>query len=353
MRAGSMLRALARHYRVTLLVSPRYLPWSGGIPGEIAASCERVVFPGSPQTLARRERFDVVHVFRLAALPDARPWLRKATARHIDLDDLESVSGRRMAIVARANTRLEEAARAEQAAGEARIREDAALARFDRVYVCSEGDRLALLERRVGRAEVVVLPNTLPLPVTTPFPPPGGSFTLLFVGTLGYAPNEDAVHDFCTSMLPRIQAGADRRVTLHIVGAGAGPAVLRLGGQAGVEVIGAVPDVAPWYRDAHLAVVPIRAGGGTRIKVLEAFALRRPVVATTIGAEGIAAEDGRHLLLADDPGSFATACLRLLHDPELAAQIAENAFDLFTRSYSDDVLARLIAALPAIPRHDP
>lgn len=351
MRAGSMLRALARGYRVTLLVSPRYSPWSGGVPGEILACCEHVIFPGNQETLSIRERFDVAHVFRLAALPDATPWLKKATARHIDLDDLESVSGRRMASVARANNRPEAAARAELAVEEARAREDAACAEFDRVYVASETDRLALLQRQVGKAEVIVLPNTLPLPEMTPFPPPtGGSFSLLFVGTLGYAPNEDAMQFFCASMLPRIQAGADRRVTLRIVGVGAGPAVVRLGGQAGVEVIGEVPDIAPWYRDAHLAIVPIRAGGGTRIKLLEAFAQRRPVVTTTIGAEGIAAEDGRHLLIADDPAAFATACLRLLHDPELAARIANDAFELFTRSYTDDVLAGLVAALPDVPQ---
>jgi glycosyltransferase involved in cell wall biosynthesis len=343
MRAGATLRALARLFRVTLLIAPHYGAPDAGLPEEIAAACERVVRITAGDRLPTRRRFDVVHVYGLAAWPDAAPWLRRAGEKHLDLPDLESVTQRRLMRLARETGRDDAAHRAEAAAARAQALEDSALSQFDRIYVSSAIDRQTLLKRDDGSAEVIVLPNTLPLPTTTPFPPPDrGSFVLLFVGTLGYAPNEDALQHFGASILPRIQAGADRPVTLRIVGVGAGPAVRRLAGQAGVEVIGEVDDVAPWYRDAHLAVVPLRAGGGTRIKILEAFAQRRPVVTTTLGIEGISAEDGRHAFIADEPGPFATACLRLLNDPAFADAMATEAFSLFSQSYSDESLARIV-----------
>lgn len=350
MRAAATLRALAGVYRVTLLVAPRYQSPASALPTDLTSLCEQVVDGGAGQRLSRRELFDIVHVFRLAAIPDAAPWLRFADACHLDLDELESVSGQRMAALSRMLGQLAAAQRYEAEAEDARALEDGALARFDRIYVSSDAGREALLGRASGQAKIVTLPNTLPLPETTLFPPPAYTpFTLLFVGTLGYEPNADAIRFFCTDILPRIQAGAARPVTLRIVGAGAATAFRRLEAQAGVEVIGEVDDVAPWYRDAHLAVVPLRAGGGTRIKVLEAFALRRPVVTTPIGVEGIAAEDGTHAMIANDPASFATATLRLLHDPGLAERMTREAYALFSRAYSSDAVSRTITHLAAAP----
>jgi glycosyltransferase involved in cell wall biosynthesis len=350
MRAGAVLRALARHYRVTLLVVPLYAPRRGPIPGEIVACTEQVVRLGEGAPLSPRQQFDIVHVFRLAALPYAEPWLHGARERRLDLDDVESVSRRRIAALFRSNGDEAAAGREEHAAGEARRLEHDTLRRFDRVYVCSETDRQALRARGRGRAEIAVLPNSLPLPATTPSPPPAeGPRTLLFVGTLGYYPNEDAARYFCTEILPHIQAATDRPVAVRIVGSGAGSAVRHLAALPIVQVSGNVPDVAPWYRDAHVAIAPMRAGGGTRIKVLEAFAQRRPLVATTIGMEGIAA-DGRHALIADEPEAFARACLRLLCDEGLAERIASEAFALFSDAYSDERLARTIAALATAPR---
>lgn len=348
MRAGALVRALAQVYRVTLLITPRFGGRAVTLPEEVAAACERVVRVAAGERLPTRRRFDVVLVYGLASWPDAAPWLRQAAATHLDLPDLESATQRRLATLAHETGRSDVARGAEAAAAQARALEDSALATFDRVSVCSETDHQALLRRAVDGAEVVVLPNSLPAPVTTPFPPPDrASLVLLFVGTLGYPPNEDAMQFFTAGILPRIQAGANRPVTLRIVGTGASAAVRRLGGQAGVELIGEVEEVAAWYRDAHLAVIPIRAGGGTRIKALEAFIHHRPVVTTSIGIEGIAAEEGRHVLIANDPARFAIATLRLLNDPEFSERLAGAAFDLFRQSYADDVVARTVAALAA------
>jgi glycosyltransferase involved in cell wall biosynthesis len=343
MRAGSVLRALGRHYRVTLLIIPLYAPRRGPITVEMTASAEQVVRLGEGEPLPH-ERFDIVHIFRLAALPHAEPWLRRAGQRHLDLDDVESVSRRRIAALLRANGEAAAARREEHAAESARLLEHDALLRFDRVYVCSETDRRELQGRECPPAEIAVLPNSLPLPATTPAPPPAdGIRSLVFVGNLGYYPNEDAARYFCMEILPRIRHATDRPVAVRIVGAGAPPAVRQLAALPGVRVTGRVPDVAPWYWDAHVAVAPVRAGGGTRIKVLEAFAQRRPLVATTVGIEGIAAEDGRHALIADEPEAFAAACLRLLCDPVLADRMSGEAFALFSDAYSDASLARIVA----------
>jgi glycosyltransferase involved in cell wall biosynthesis len=344
MRAGSVLRVLGRCYRVTLLIIPLYAPRRGPLAEETIAGVEQIVRLGEGKPLTPHERFDVVHVFRLAALPHAEPWLRRARRWHLDLDDVESVSRCRIAALLRANGAAAAARREEYAAESARRLEHDALLRFDRIYVCSETDRLALQGRECAPAEIAVLPNSLPLPATTPAPSPAeGIRSLLFVGNLGYYPNEDAARYFCTEILPHIRDAAGRPVAVRIVGAGAGPGVRRLAVLPGVQVIGKVPDVAPWYRDAHVAIVPVRAGGGTRIKVLEAFAQRRPLVATTVGIEGIAAEDGRHALIADKPESFAAACLRLLRDPGLADRMSGEAFALFSDAYSDTSLARIVA----------
>ena len=263
MRAGAMLRALARAYRVTLLLTAARGQQAWPIPDAIAAHCERVVrWSSVSRDLSRWERFDAVHLFRLEALADAAPWLRWATRRQIDLDDPASLGAQRVATLARAENRVETAERATATAEAARQHEDDAISRFDQIFVSSEVSRQGLLRRHASDTPIAVLPNSLPLPESTPVAPPQrGPFVLLLAGTVGIETHDDAVHHFCGSILPRIQAGADRPVTLRVVGAGESPTVARLGGQAGVEVIGEVADMAASYRDAHVAVVPLRAGG--------------------------------------------------------------------------------------------
>ena len=189
-----------------------------------------------------------------------------------------------------------------------------------------------------------MLPGTLPVPDETLFPPPErGDYTLLFVGDLSAEENADAMLHFCSSVLPRIQAGAHRPVRLRIVGEGASPPLQRLAAQAGVELIGPVPDLEPWYRDAHIVIAPLRAGAGPYVKSLEALAIGRPLVTTTIGAEGLDLEHGVHAMLADDPAPFATFTLRLLHSPALARQMAEAGHRRFLEQHTQPVLERILA----------
>ncbi|HEX3245839.1 MAG TPA: glycosyltransferase [Chloroflexota bacterium] len=384
MRAGMTVRLLASHYRVSLLVVRLYPPFQEPIPPAIADVCDEAVtsladhgtsrpaplsFDGLRRwvrhvTLGRSNEsddrtlsaarvfhgrhFDVIHVFRLAMLPYARPYVDRAgpsTGRHLDLDDVESVTRRRVAELYRANGYATLADSEEAAALRAETLECEVLRDFDRLYVCSQGDRARL--ERSGGARVCVLPNTLPLPAPLPPPLEAEPFTFLFIGTLGYYPNEDGIIQFCTNVLPLIRQRASRDVRVIVAGAGATRALQQLIGLPGVQLIGPVPDVATTYREAHAVVVPIRAGGGTRIKVLEAFSYRRPVVATSIGIEGIAAQPDRHFLRGDTPAELADQCVRLLLDSSLREQLADAAYELFRRAYTVEAAARSLIACDA------
>ena len=112
-----------------------------------------------------------------------------------------------------------------------------------------------------------------------------------------------------------------------------------------IAVLADVPDVKPHLARAAVVVVPLRVGGGSRLKILEAFALGRPVVSTTLGAEGLAVEDGRHILLADDPEAFARAVLSLWSAPDRARSLAGEARSLVDARYGWDRIAQVQAAL--------
>ncbi|MEZ4552475.1 MAG: glycosyltransferase [Dehalococcoidia bacterium] len=290
---------------------------------------------------------DVVHAFRLYTAPVVLALARRAPrARlHLDLDDIESVTHERIAALHERNGLLD-AARAEDA--EARRFADAErdlLPRFQRLYCCSGVDaaRLGALVPTLP-AEVCVVPNAVRLPAELPIPRTTHPFTFLFVGTVNYAPNLDAVRWFTRRIWPRIHARAGRPVLFRVVGHPPDADVSAIARLPGVRLAGEVSDVTLEYGDAGAVVVPLRAGGGTRIKVIEAFAHRRPVVSTTAGVEGIEAEPGRDLLVADDPDAFADACLRLIDDPAFGAALATNAASLVAARYSQDVVGALIAA---------
>jgi glycosyltransferase involved in cell wall biosynthesis len=128
-----------------------------------------------------------------------------------------------------------------------------------------------------------------------------------------------------------------------IVGRAPGSEILTLGREPGVTVVGSPPDVGPYYAAADVAIAPIRSGGGTRIKILEAFSHGVPVVSTTIGAEGLDARAGQDLLIADAPEEMARACLDLIDAPERRAAIARDAMALFEERFSEASLKRHFA----------
>ncbi|MFZ1752209.1 MAG: glycosyltransferase [Caldilineaceae bacterium] len=187
--------------------------------------------------------------------------------------------------------------------------------RADAVIAVSEPDRSALVQF-VPDGLVDVVPNGIDLseyPLARPVQNTDEQPTLVFTGKMDYRPNVDAILWFVGEVLPLIQA-RQPDVRLQVVGMSPHRRLAALRGSPGVEITGAVADVRPYVYAAAVYVVPLRVGGGTRFKVLEALASGKPIVSTSLGVEGLGLQDGRELLLADEPQHFAQAVLRLLDD---------------------------------------
>jgi sugar transferase (PEP-CTERM/EpsH1 system associated) len=217
----------------------------------------------------------------------------------------------------------------------------AARLRRDEVAVCravdvcapvSEADRREL-HRVLGPSirSVVVTPG-VDCDLFRPVAPVDAGPEILFVGSMNYPPNIDAVEYFCRDILPRI-AAAIPDARLSIVGANPTPSTTRLAGDR-VVVTGFVPDVRPYYERAAVVVVPLRVGGGIRMKILEGLALAAPMVSTSVGAEGLGLSDGGELLLADEPQAFADAVVRLIGDRGLRERLSQRAREAAVRRFS-------------------
>jgi glycosyltransferase involved in cell wall biosynthesis len=129
---------------------------------------------------------------------------------------------------------------------------------------------------------------------------------------------------------------------LRLVGRGAHEHLGRLVAEPGVDVVGAVPDVGPELSGAGVAIAPIRYGGGTRLKILEAFAYGVPVVCTRLACEGLDVTDGVHLCVADDPDTLAAACAQLLAEPDRAAALVTSARRLYEHEYRPELAAAAV-----------
>ena len=212
----------------------------------------------------------------------------------------------------------------------------AAVARVDAVAVCSGVDA-----ERLGAEHSFVVPNGYPTP---PVPlgraSAGAPPTVSFVGDLTYLPNLDAAHHLALDVAPELRARIDG-VQIRLVGRS--HSARRLQDPPRVVVTGHVDDLDEELATADVAAVPIRFGGGTRLKVLEAFAHRIPVVSTGIGAEGLGARDGRELLLADTPADFAAACARVLTDDGLRAALADAGQALHQAQFTPHRVATRVA----------
>ena len=207
--------------------------------------------------------------------------------------------------------------------------------RFDRSTTVSEEDRQLLLAAN-PKLKVEVIPNGVDIERFKPLPPlPEGSpLSLLFIGNMQYPPCVDAVIFFCSEIFPLIRA-EHPHAEFWIVGRDPAPEVLELDG-GGIHVTGRVEDILPYYQRTTICVVPLRAGGGTRLKILEAMALGRPVISTTIGCEGLEVVDGKHLLIADTPEQFAERTAELYQNRSLYNAITKNGRQLVESKYSWD-----------------
>jgi len=185
----------------------------------------------------------------------------------------------------------------------------------DLVFTCSDKDADAF--RAMGARAVRVVPNAVPPLLSTPLV--AQRRDVVFVGSLDWRPNADAAVVLAQEIWPRCR-GLLPGARLILVGRNPPPSVQALQSSE-VIVTGSVPSVQPWLDGAFATAIPLRAGSGTRIKILEAWAAGVPVVASRIAAEGLPYRDGHDLLLAEQPGEFARALVRLWSNRRLAAEL--------------------------------
>jgi sugar transferase (PEP-CTERM/EpsH1 system associated) len=225
-----------------------------------------------------------------------------------------------------------------------------ALERFDGVLAVSDADAAMLQHLFPGalRQPVQVVPTGVDTEYFAAAPSDAAAKTVVFTGSMDWLPNEDAMLYFTREILPLIRAEQPDVHTL-IVGRSPTPAVRKLADNAAITVTGRVDDVRPYMREAAVYVVPLRIGGGTRLKIFEAMAMGKAVVSTSVGAEGLPVKSGEHVLLADEPRGFARDVVRLLRDVERRRQMEAAARALVVEHYDwstvagalEDALVRL------------
>lgn len=213
-----------------------------------------------------------------------------------------------------------------------------ACARTRLTVAVSEADR-ALLAAHAPHARI----RAIPTGVDTVYFAPNGTEerprTLVFTGAMDWFPNEDGIVRFVDTVFPHIRA-AMPDTTLTVVGRNPGPGVRQLAAVPGVRITGTVDDVRPHVAPAAVYVVPLRVGGGTRLKVFEALAMGKAVVSTTLGVEGLPLAPETHYVQADDPAQFATAVVALLSDPVRRRRLGAAGRSLVEGQYSWPHVAR-------------
>lgn len=202
-------------------------------------------------------------------------------------------------------------------------------------HVIAVSDKDAARMRSMfGADRVSDVPTGVDIDYFAPPPMPEQTTELVFVGSMDWAPNIDGVLYFVREILPLIhRERPDCRVT--IVGRTPPHAILELArSDSRITVTGTTPDIRPYVWGSAISIVPLRIGGGTRLKIFESMAAKVPVVSTTVGAEGLPLVSGEHLFLADAPEEFAGRCLELLASPSLRGRLAGQGWRLVNEAYS-------------------
>jgi sugar transferase (PEP-CTERM/EpsH1 system associated) len=345
-RMYQILRYLAREHTVDLLslATPRDAPARAPL-GEL---CREVVFvPAPPRRVGLRRVTGAVRNLALLRAYEADPRVARAVRAQVatGYDLVQVENGHMIPYVATVpgtprtldifglgtegvwrdlavETELVDRLRAVVARLKARRIERRLSHLFEAAYVVSEKDR-AYLQATDPALRTYVVANGVDADYFRPAPePPPAPVELVFTGAMDYTANEDAALFFHREIYPRVRAQhPDAR--LSVVGRDPSPRIRALA-DARVTVTGVVEDTRPYLARATVVLAPIRLGAGTRLKVLEALAMARPVVATRIGAEGLRLTPGQHLEIADDPPAFAAAILRLLGDPDARRRLGRE-----------------------------
>lgn len=229
-----------------------------------------------------------------------------------------------------------------------RLLEGNAIAEADRLWLCSADDAHRIRSTYPAAPPISIIPNGVDIAAyasvrARPVGRSTNTLTIAYIGSYWYEPNRIAAEYLIDDVLPAVRARTDADVRLFLVGAGPSPAMCAAATRRGITVTGRVADVRRYLRLADAVVVPLRHGGGTRLKILEAFAALRPVVATTKAVEGIDARDGITYLDAETAPAIATAVVSLQRDRASAERIARAAFALVCERYSWGAIASAVA----------
>jgi polysaccharide biosynthesis protein PslH len=201
---------------------------------------------------------------------------------------------------------------------------------FDGVFVCSEADRKLLTDMNIS-SDVVVVPNGIDPKLCQPTGAVIEKGSIVFVGSMDYHANRTGILHFVKSTLPLVLS-CYPDAKLYIVGKNPGPEIMAVA-SSGIIVTGMVDDVRPYLELAAVVIVPLLVGGGTRLKILEALAMGKAVVSTSLGCEGIDAKSGDTISLADRPEMFARAVVELLRKPEQALRLGARGRTFVLKHY--------------------
>ena len=203
--------------------------------------------------------------------------------------------------------------------------------KFD-VVTCTSDIDATVFQQHCAEDAIEIIPNGVDVTHYLPDYSSEASAHLIYIGSMDWYPNEDAVAFFTDEVLPRIQEKVPD-VAFSIVGGNPSTRVQKLAEREGVVVTGRVPEIKPYFAEATVFVVPLRIGSGTRLKILEALAMGKAIVSTTVGAEGLDLRDGEEIFIADEPIAFADAVTRLLTDSELRRRMGESGRVRVERDY--------------------
>lgn len=387
-RTYHVLRLLARDFDVTMLCFERMGTASGRDEGSVARSLQhlgalaRVECFRIPQARSR-VRFVRDHVLSLLTgrpythyLYDSAPFRRRLAELLeegfdlVHLDSLVDLSrylpavGSVPAVCVHHNVEselLRRRSRIVRGWRSAYIRHQADLLAAEErrwapkaaVNVMVSDEDAAILRGIAPGCRTVTVPNGVDTDEFSPSPSPGAERGCVFVGGTSWFPNLDALDFWCDEILPSLRALRPDVDAGVWVGQASPEEQAEYRRRAGVTLTGHVADVRPHMRDAAVFVVPLRVGGGTRLKILNAWAMGTPIVSTSVGCEGLEARDGENILVADTPEAFAAAVHRLLGDPELRRRLGAAGRDTAERVYSWDVIgAEMVRHYRSLIRED-
>jgi len=290
--------------------------------------------------LVKSDKFDIVQIqqFYMAQyLPD-----RPNCPTILDVDNLWSKLSRRLVEIS-PERRLTRRIQAVIDQHKVYAYEKSALKKFDAcLAVCHEDE--TYIRKLAPRTITAIVPNGVDTTYYVPQFGVGGERTILFTGAMAWSPNIDAVKFLVSDILPIVRQ-YDPSVTLQIVGRNPTSDVRELAQAPWITVTGFVEDIRPYLAASTVYVVPLRAGAGTRLKILEALAMGKAVVSTSLGAEGLEVTDGKNILIADEPGEIAAQIIALLRNQSLREELGRNGRQLVESHYDWSAIASKLGAV--------